>query len=572
MKSLNAIKLVCLVLVFLFSQTLKSQNSINNINSTNPKVDFTSSNLPIFVINTLGQTIISEYKKEVELGVIYNGEDRRNNMSDPFNEYDGKIGIEIRGSSSQMFPKKQYGFETRNADGTNLNVPLLGFPEENDWILYAPYSDKTLLRNVLAYKLFNEMGSYASRTKFCELVIDGEYMGVYVLMEKIKRDDNRVDISRLEPSDTSQADITGGYIIKIDKWDGENNSGWESYFLPFPAAGQKIFYQYHYPKADDITDIQKEYIENYIYEFETSVYFSTSTKKVTGYLDYINFDTVVDYFLLNEITKNVDAYRLSLFMFKDRDSEESKLNLGPIWDYNLGFGNADYYQGGQNDGWELDYLVYNNDFMSHDNFQVPFWFRKFREDTFFQESVYSRWQEVKSTVFSTIKIFSQIDSLVQFLDEAQKRNFLRWPILGEYIWPNYFIGQTYQEEVSHLKNWIAGRINWIDYNMFEGPSSVSNDNIPNEFILSQNYPNPFNPTTTISYNIPLLGGVRGGLKNVRLIIYNTLGQDVATLVNKEQKPGKYKVKFDASNLPSGVYIYRLTAGDFTQSKKMVLLR
>ena len=184
--------------------------SLLTINAQTDSVVFTSSNLPIFVINTNGQTIVNEPKIIVDLGIIYNGEGVRNNITDPFNHYNGKIGIEIRGASSQQYPKKQYGFETWDSSGEEIDVSLLGLPEESDWILYAPYADKSLMRNVLAYSLSNKIGRYASRSRFCELILNGEYMGVFVLFEKIKRDKHRVDISKLTEADTTGDALTGG--------------------------------------------------------------------------------------------------------------------------------------------------------------------------------------------------------------------------------------------------------------------------------------------------------------------------------------------------------------------------
>jgi hypothetical protein len=536
-------------------------------------VEFTSSNLPIFVIDTGGQTIPSDIKINVDLGVIYNGEGERNFLTDPFGHYDGIIGIEIRGSSSQNFPKKSYAFETRDSNGDNLNFPLLGFPAENDWVLYGPYSDKSLLRNVLIYKMFNEMGYYSTRTKYCELVINDEYKGIYVLMEKIKRDNNRVDISRLEPTDTSAADITGGYIIKIDKFDGENNRGWESSFEPFPNAWQKIVYQYHYPKPDEINHVQENYIQYFIYNFEHSIYFNLKTGGSPDYLNYIDFDSVVDYFLINEVAKNLDSYRLSVFMYKDRDDKNGKLFMGPIWDYNIALGNADYYEGGQNDGWEIDYLTNNPEFLSGDNYQVPFYWKKFRHDSLFKSKVYLRWQELKSNVFDIQKIWRDIDSLTMLLDESQERNFQKWPVLGEYVWPNNFVGLTYQDEINYLKNWIAGRIHWIDYNIFGEPSFIEYDEtaIPKNYVLHQNFPNPFNPTTTIEYQIPADQNLNSASQHIILKVYDSLGREIATLINEQQEPGRYKKEFDAKRLSSGIYFYNLKTLDFSATKKMVLL-
>ena len=178
------------------------------------------------MIDTYGEEIPDEYKIVAHMGIIDNGTNM-NYYDDPFNGYDGQISIETRGSTSQSFPKKQYALETQDSDGENLNVPILGMPSENDWILHAPYSDKSLLRNFLSYELYGEMGWYSTRTRFCEVVINGDYKGLYLFMEKIKRDNNRVDISTLNPDEILDDDLTGGYILKIDKKnpDALNNLG-----------------------------------------------------------------------------------------------------------------------------------------------------------------------------------------------------------------------------------------------------------------------------------------------------------------------------------------------------------
>ena len=183
----------------------------------NDSTEFSSSNLPIIFIDTDGQQIIDDERITANMGIIYNGAETRNNISDTFNEYNGNIAIELRGSMALLFPKKSYRFETHNDQGEDLNVSLLDMPSENDWILYAPFVDLSMIRNVLVYDISNDIGRYASRTRLCELVLNGNYQGVYVLMEKIKRDNNRVDIAAMNENDTAGDSLTGGYIIKIDK-------------------------------------------------------------------------------------------------------------------------------------------------------------------------------------------------------------------------------------------------------------------------------------------------------------------------------------------------------------------
>ena len=158
---------------------------------------FTDSNLPIVVLSTENnQPIVDDPRIVAHMGIIDNGTGVRNYLTDPFTNYDGRIEIEIRGSTSQQYPKKGYGFETQDSLGNKIQVAVLGMPPENDWILYGPYPDKTLIRNVLTFDLARKMGHYAADTRYCELVLNGDYRGVYIMMERIKRDVNRVNIKK----------------------------------------------------------------------------------------------------------------------------------------------------------------------------------------------------------------------------------------------------------------------------------------------------------------------------------------------------------------------------------------
>ena len=425
-------------------------------NAVFPQVNLTSSNLPIFVINTHGQNIPDEPKITVDLGIIYNGEGVRNNITDPFNHYNGKIQIEIRGSSSQLYPKKSYAVQTVDAFGISMNTSLLELPKENDWVFYGPYADKSLIRNIVSYKLFNEMGHYASRSKLFELVINGEYKGVYVLLEKIKRDKNRVDIAKLTPQDIEGDELTGGYIVKIDKVNGTETEGWYSDFPPYTGAWQKILYQYHYPDEDEITLEHKNYIINKINEFESVMYSPTFNEPFGGYYDLIGLDSFADVFLITELSRNVDGYRLSAFMHKDKNSNGGKLKCGPIWDYNFTFGNADYYSAWSTSGWHL-YTEFRDD-----PFQIPFWWKKLMMDKIFTNRIARRWADLRQNIFSNQHILEMTDSLSSLLAESQVRNFNKWKILGTYVWPNYFIGNTFESEINYLKSWVNYRLNWLD--------------------------------------------------------------------------------------------------------------
>ena len=524
-------------------------------------VDFTSSNLPIIVIDTHGQTIPDEPKITADLGIIYNGPGVRNNLTDPFNHYNGKIGIEVRGSSSQSFPKKQFGIETRDTLGADLDVSLLDLPKESDWVLSASYSDKTLMRNVLAYKLANDLGRYASRTRYCEVVLNGDYRGVYVLMEKVKRDKNRVNVTKINATDVAGDAVTGGYIFKIDKLAGSSTEGWYSAHLPYSGAWQQIYYQYDYPKQEDIAPEQRAYLKNYVRAFEDLMTRPDYADPQTGYSRVLDVDSFVDYFLLQEIARNVDGYRLSAFMHKDRDSKNPKLKMGPLWDFDLAFGNADYYDGAKIAGWQVEFQVRS------DAFQLPFWWPKLMQDSSFVYLLKPRWQQLRNDVLAVARVHAVIDSLANHIDEAQARNFQRWPILGTYVWPNAYIGQTYADELNYLKHWLELRILWMDARMPGRGGTSAEDpahSVPNDFTLAQNYPNPLNPTTTIAFQL-----ARAAL--VSLKIFDVSGREIMALVEGELPSGEHERSLHADALASGVYFYRLQVGDHVASKKLLIV-
>jgi len=438
--------------------SLGINNSSNNYFPTPlwfvPPLVFSSSNLPIVVINTNGQAIMDDPRIVCDMGIIDNGFGNLNSISDPYNNYNGKISIEYRGSSSQSFPKKPYALETQDSLGNNNNISLLGMPIENDWILYAPYTDKALMRNFLTFDLGRKMGNYSPRTVYCELVINGDYQGVYILMEKIKRDNDRVDIAKLDFDDLLGDSLTGGYIIKIDKYTGTGGTNWLS---DFPnIAGDPLYIQYHYPEATVMQAQQMDYIENFVDSFEYALAGPFFTDSLIGYPKYIDVESFIDLYIINELSKNIDGYRLSTYMYKDRDDNGGKLTMGPFWDYNLAFGNANYCSGGITSGWEVDGGCGGNN---------PFWFERLIQDTIYQNKLKCRWEYLRERSFYEDSIFNFIDSLVVYLDDAQQRNFQKWNILGSYVWPNYYVGNTYQDEIIFFKSWIGDRLVWIDNNI-----------------------------------------------------------------------------------------------------------
>ena len=405
--------------------------------------------LPQVYLNTNSQEIPDEPKIIAEISIENKGEIT----------YEGLIGIEIRGQSSQMFPKKQYGFETRDSANEDIDVSLLGLPEEEDWILHAPYSDKSLIRNALIYDLSRDIGRYASRLVFVELILNNTYDGLYILMEKLKRDKYRIDINKLKSDENEGEDLTGGYILKLDKEDSYNqlNSFTSTIRPPNSINNQQIRFVFDTPNEEDITDEQRNYIKSYINSFENTLNSNQFSDLENGYSKYINVDSFIDFFILNELSNNVDGYRLSTWLVKDKNE---LLSIGPIWDFNLAFGNANYCGGERYDVWAYKF----NERCSQDFWQIPFWWNRFMEDPNFKNLLQQRWNTLRNYELSEDVILSKIDNYINLFESSGSReaNFRRWQILGEYVWPNNFIGGSYPDEINYLKEWISNRLAWLD--------------------------------------------------------------------------------------------------------------
>lgn len=514
---------------------------------------FTNSTLPILVITTPNSTPIPDEPKAIgHLGIIWNGDGAINHLTtDPFNEYDGQIGVEIRGSSSQSFPKKGYAVETQHPDGTSDNVSLLGFPKENDWILYGPYTDKTLMRDALAFTMAGWIMPYAPRVKFCELVINGDYVGVYMFTEKIKRDDNRVNISKLEPTDIAGDALTGGYMLKFDKFDGISSEGFASTHPSMPGASPgTTVYQYHYPKPEDITYQQKAYIQNYIANFENIMSAANYADPITGYPSVLDVESVIQLTLIEEISRNVDGYRLSTFMYKDRESIDNRLHLGPVWDFNLGFGNVDYCIGPDYKGWAVNF----NNFCPDDYWIVHFWWNKLWKDKAFLQKMRDDWVALRADKFSNENVLHLVDSLENLLAVPAQRNFQRWPILNQYVWPNPVITGSYAGEVEHMRTWLLNRMAWMDgafEDLVEVDTTIVVDPPGNELPIA--VPSLFHDKVEFYFT-------NRAYQRNELEIFDAQGKRVSYQKQYFPSAGVVKMEWDGSNLPVGMYFYKLKAG------------
>ena len=350
----------------------------------------------------------------------------------------GAIGIEFRGSSSLEYPKKQYGVETRTAKGENRNVRLLGLPKENDWVLQGSYGDKTLMRNVVAYGTARALGAYASRTRYVELRVNGDYRGAYVLMETPKLDERRVA--------ADDRDVTGGYLLELTAR-SKLTRGDRSFAS---STGQALVHTD--PEPEEMGPARTRWIREHVAAFESALHGPAFTDPSRGWRAYLDERSAVDVVLLNELFKNEDAFRSSLFLHKPSGA---KLRLGPVWDFDVAMGNSSHGESARLEGWITTGRP---------------WASRLPQDPAFADALIRRWRRLSASGLQEW-LLRRVDASVRALGSARARNFRRWPIIGVPVWPNPLDPATgrprtsYAAEVGFLRSWLTARVAWIDANV-----------------------------------------------------------------------------------------------------------
>jgi hypothetical protein len=522
--------------------------------------DFTS-NLPLLLVHSFGQEMSKEQKLPAAVRIL-DTQGGKVHLTDTA-QFEELAQVNLRGRASLRYSKRSYNLKILDEEDEPVKVPMLGMAKDSDWVLYGPYPDKTLMRDVLAYELSNEIGRWAPRTRFIELFMNEtggrisqkDYLGVYVLAERVKRDKHRVHVAGLGPEDTSEPAISGGYIFKKDHSDHGDNGpiypgatpafvsmntsrtgyptgpgGFPGAASGFPApyrgtsrstsssssssssssrtrtsrsanvtnyvggpfrreqttvttrttvfrgddeeyveiveedpfrgsfrTGRTNHFYYVDPEPDELTAVQRSWLKDYVERLETALYGPRFKDPVDGYAAYLDVDSFIDYHLLVELTKNVDGFRFSTFYHKDRGG---KVKMGPLWDWNLSFGNCNGKQGYMADGWlwpQLDDKEYS-------------WFRRLFEDPDFGQRYVDRWASLRAGPFATSNLLGRVDAMATLLQEAQVRNFQRWPILGLSVSPNWYVGDTFEEEIKWMKEWIANRLAWIEAQFVPAPT------------------------------------------------------------------------------------------------------
>lgn len=333
--------------------------------------------------------------------------------------------IKGRGNSTWGMAKKPYKIKLDKASS------VMGMPSDKEWVLLANYSDKTLLRNMLALELGKRLGlAWSPRTQIVEVNLNGADLGTYVLTEQIK-----VSVSRVNVVNSDPTDVSGGYLLELDQRRDEDQRFETTRTVPYTIKE---------PEAGTLAQI--DYIKNYIQQAEDVLNSNGFADPVEGYAKYVDVDSFINWYLINEIFKNVDSANFSSIYLHKAAGE--KLKMGPLWDFDLGAGNMDYGDPEFPEGWWI-------------RSGSP-WFNKMFQDPVFAAKVKTRWNALKGQRADLDAILKYIDRVAYSLQISQAKNFLIWDILKMYVWPNRIVTGSYDGEVATMKEWLTTRMKWMD--------------------------------------------------------------------------------------------------------------
>jgi hypothetical protein len=460
-----------------------------------------SSDLPIVLFHNFGGGTPPATSDQNAVMMVFGTEYGRAALTNP-PVVATRIGLNIRGSSTQGNAKSSFAVETWDEFNDDAKAPLLDLPADSDWVFYAPnFYDKPLIHNPLMHELSRKIGRYAPRVRMVEVFTSfssgavnylsptvGNYNGVYVLAEKIKAGNDRVDIPRLAPVETNTPAITGGYLLKIDRRDADEKA--------LVAGGQTMVYVE--PQMKDFAAypgraLQDSYISNYFRSFFAALTSANWTNPVSGYAAWIDGDAWVDHHILNALALSADALRLSAYFFKDRSQ---KIAMGPLWDFDraLGTSAGNDWRAWNPRSWMGSNPVnaptdtdYGTDLF---NPSVVFgnpWYSRLTKDPDFWQKWIDRYQALRQGAFSTNALFAIVDGLTNKLGFAQAREAARWsgqgasdtsPRSGTVVppegWPDrsyaFTFPGTYAGEIAFQKKWLADRLNFMDTNFLAAPT------------------------------------------------------------------------------------------------------
>lgn len=351
--------------------------------------------------------------------------------------FTGRMGIRGRGNSTWSFPKKPWKVKL------DEKASLLGMPADKEWALLANYADRTLVRNIVAMKLSEICGfSWTPRMRSVEVYLNDEYQGVYTLCEHKKVSSDRVDIDLVGESDNDGEAVTGGYYFEIEQQQDETTVWMTGMGVPMMFSDPEV-----------PTDAQLAYAKKYFEDFEASLHSKDLADPAKGYAAYIDVPSFIDYYIVQELTKNIDGnLRKSSFITKERGR---KLEMYHLWDFDLTLGNCGYFDWSVGNGPENFWI---KDF-TPGSWKGENWFNLMMEDPAFVDQLQKRWNQLKPE-FDKIPEF--IDEQVFSLAKAQERNFQKWSILESVDWVYFPSLGSYEKEVAYLKEFYTDRLAWLD--------------------------------------------------------------------------------------------------------------
>jgi hypothetical protein len=414
-------------------------------------LNFTS-DLPLMIIHNFGAGAVPADGDQYAYIAVFEPKGGVSSLTNA-PDLDSRAGINIRGSSTLGYPKSSFSVEFWDEYNDDRDRELLGLPADSDWVLYAPNNfEPVLIHNPLAHALSRQIGRYSPRTRFLEVYVNktggpitsANYWGIYVLEEKIKRGGHRVDVPALEPEHTAPPKVTGGYLMKIDRTDPGDGG--------FYAGGMGICYVYPKERIMNIPQrsAQRQYLASYIDAFGTALNGPAYTDPVNGYPAYVDVEAWIDHHILNVMTFNVDALRLSAYFYKER---EGKLVFGPLWDFDRALNSTD-----GRDAVPRVWRSRSGD-LGTDFFNYPWWGRMFTDPDFWQRWI-DRWEELRADRFALTNVHALVDSLAAQVRLAQPREQKKWGVAPR---------GSFQAEVNSLKTWLSNRFDFIDTNFVKRP-------------------------------------------------------------------------------------------------------
>ena len=401
------------------------------------------SNLPTLSYHTYSG--IEPYDKvhelESEMCLIYDGGTR-------LQEYPVLARERGNGSRYELFKKRPYRIKFNDGKSHHMlkDSPLQSPAKSKKWVLMPNWREKSLMRNNIAFEMSRRLGlRYTPWIQNVDVIVNGEYKGNYQLADQVTVDPNRVDVAEMLPEDNEDYSITGGYLLEI------TSPGGEQYHFSSNIGGIPV--DVKYPDDKDITSEQFSYIRNAFNEMESLLWSSNYTHPDKGYRSKLDLESFLRFFLVEEFAGNHDAM-WSIYVYKERDDDQ--LHFGPVWDFDLSMDNdqRSYPVNGK------PYWLYNygsavtgiRDFVS-----------RILSDPYANEMLSNIWAGMReSGAFTAESLCAFVDSLGQVLDESQKLNFTRWDNLGQLLTLQQFAPGTYQGELDIIKNYLKGRIRWID--------------------------------------------------------------------------------------------------------------